>query len=78
MKQCKTCNQVLGSSKFNKHPTNADRLQRSCRKCEKKRHKEYYQKHLEEERKKKLIWQENNRELHNKHVRAYYERKKVQ
>lgn len=76
MKKCVNCQKEKDEAEFYKKKASPDGLQRMCKECDRKRLDEFYQKNLEENRLKRKIWQDLNRELHNEHVRRYNDRKK--
>lgn len=55
----------------------SDKLQSYCIECQKMVNKENYEKNIKARQAKRLKWQDENRELHNRHVRDYYERKRT-
>lgn len=77
MKKCPCCGKIKNRDAFYKMSIAKDGLQRLCKKCDRERIAKLYQDNLEENRLKRKIWQEQNRELHNSHARSYYGRKKI-
>lgn len=53
-----------------------ERYSNYCKECAKKCAKENYQLNIEIRRQRRVLWQEENREAHNAHVRSYYQRNK--
>lgn len=76
MKECKRCKETKLLKEFSQHPSNADRLQRNCKECCRQINRIWYQNNKKKLRESRKQWQEDNRELHNLHVRNYYQRKK--
>lgn len=76
LKFCKRCKKDIPIEKYSRHKATKDGYQPICKVCDRDKQREWYQKNKEKEQAKRLKWQEENRELHNKHAREYQKRKK--
>ena len=76
MKLCSRCGDYKDLDEYNKHPSTYDKLQPICKVCDRDKSREWYQKNkkIAQERRKK--WQDENHDLHLKHVNDYYKRKR--
>jgi len=75
-KICKGCGELKDLSLFSKRAASEDGLQMKCKQCDRDRLKKWYYSNLDKNRAKRQEWQDNNRELHLEHVRAYNKRKR--
>jgi tRNA nucleotidyltransferase/poly(A) polymerase len=76
IKKCRECHEDKEINDFAKNKLTKDGHLNVCKVCDRHQKKEWYQKNKEHCQRKRKIWQEQNREKHNKHVREYYFRQK--
>ena len=75
-KQCKGCGKYKQESKFYVMNASKDGLQAQCKVCDKDRLREFYQKDIELNRKKRRDWQDENPDLHLEHMKTYHDKKR--
>ena len=76
VKYCPGCQADKPFDEFSNHSKNRDGKQRLCKACDRERVKKQYQDTLAYSREKRKKWQEDNKELHNKHAQDYQHRRK--